>query len=90
VENDPESVTFSAAQPADTVPHVDAVRSPRSLHGAVVDSKGNGVSLTKANYFRPRLHPGTLLRENKLAPREIPLGLRQKDRNLYRKNVFAV
>jgi hypothetical protein len=90
VKNDPEGVPFSAAQPADTVPHVDAIDSPCSLDGAVVNGKGNGVSLTKANNLRPGLHPGTLLRKNKLAAREIPLGLRQKDSNLYRESVFAV
>src|SRR5580704_4856187 len=52
--------------------------------------KGNRVTLTKRNDLRPRLHTRTLLRQHKLSANKILSRLRQQNRNLDRKHMFAV
>ena len=81
---------MARTQAADAVPHIDAIETARSLDGAVVNGKGHGVSLTKRNDFRPRLHAGTLLGEHELSARKILAGLGKQDRHLDWENVLAV
>lgn len=61
MKNDPKRVPSAGPQPADAVPHVDAISSPCAFDRAVVNGKDHAVALFEGNHFDPGLHP--LLKE---------------------------
>src|SRR5882757_5413552 len=90
VEDDPQRMTASGPQPADSMAQIHPIRPSRSLHRPMMHSKGNRIALTKRNHLRPRLHTRTLLRQHKLASTKILSRLREQNRHLYRENMFAI
>ena len=90
MENDARRVTVPGPQSADTMPQIDAISSPRTLHRPVVHREHCRVPAPKRHDFDPRLHAGPLFGQHELAAGEVVSWLRQQDHHLERKNVFAV
>jgi len=90
VEDDPERVTASGAQPANPVAQIDAISALCALNGPVMHGENHSIPLPQRHNFRARLHARALLGEHKLAAGEIRARVRQQDRDLKRERQFAV
>lgn len=90
VKDDAYRVTLSGPQAADAMPKINSVDTPGSPYRAVMHGKGHRISLAQWHNFRPGLHPRTLLGQNELAAREVPLRLGEKKGYLGRKDMLAV
>ena len=53
VEDDARGISVSRSQATDTMPKMDAIGSPLTLHRAVMDGEGHRVALAQGNDFRP-------------------------------------
>src|SRR5690242_20594785 len=81
MEDDADGVAVATSQPADTMPHVDAVGSARPLHGTMVHGKGHRIALPQRYDFGARLHARALLGQHEFATSEIATGFGQQDRH---------
>ena len=72
------------------MPESDTVKAASTFHGTMINGEHNAVALTKRHNHRPRLHAGPLLGKHELSASEVFARLRQENRELERKNMFAV
>ncbi len=56
----------------------------------MMDREHHRIALPQRNHLHTRLHPGTLLRQNKLAAGKVAFRLGQQKRYLERKHVLSV
>src|SRR5262249_7790610 len=70
--------------------HVDSVGAARALHRPMMHRENDAFALRERNDFRPRLHAGALLREQKSPAGEVFTRTRQQKGNLQRENVLPV
>jgi hypothetical protein len=90
VEDDASGISVSRSQATDTMPKMDAIGSPLTLHRAVMDGEGHRVALAQGNDFRPWLHAGALLGEYKLSAGEIGGRIGQKNGDLYGEDMLPI
>jgi hypothetical protein len=90
MKDDPQRVTVPRAQPAHTVPHVNAIAAAFALHRTMVYRESHSITLTKRNDLWPRLHARTLFGKYKFSACKVGPWLRQQDRHLYGENMLAV
>ena len=83
-------VAMSGSQPAHSVPETDAIGSARAVHRTVVDCEHHGIAPAQRHHLGPRLHAWPLLGQHEFTAGEIPLRLRQQNRELQRKDMLAV
>src|ERR1700756_6076955 len=76
MKDDAERIAMAGAQPADTVSHVDAIRTARASHRTMMHGEDNSIALPKRNHLRPRLHAWTLFGKHKFPAGKILLLLR--------------
>ena len=81
---------MAGAQSAHAMSQVHAVGAARALHWAVAYGEHHAVATSRGHHFGPRLHTRSLLGQHELAACEVFLRLRQQNRHLERKDVFAV
>jgi hypothetical protein len=75
---------------ANAMPQIDTIAAAGALYRTVPDRKNDAIASPERHDLGPRLHSRTLLREDEFTARKIHAGLFQQDRNLERKDVFAV
>src|ERR1700694_5125757 len=85
-----KGMAVAGADPAHPMAQVNAIESARPLHRPVMHGKNHGVALTQRQHLGARLHSWPLLGQHEFAAGEIAVRFRQQDRDLQRKNVFAV
>jgi len=90
VENHPEGVPSPRPHAAHAVAKVHSVVAPGALDRAAVDGEHGRIALMQWHDGRPRLHAGTLFRQDELAAVEVLTGLRQKYSDLQREDVLTV
>jgi hypothetical protein len=71
VEDDAERVTMPCADAAHAMSKVDPIHASSACHGTLVDGEDHGITLTKRDDFRSRLHARALLRNYELTAREV-------------------
>ena len=72
------------------MPLSDAIEAASPPYGALVNREHDAVSLSKGDDDRPRLHTGSLLRQDEFASREVFLRFRQQNGELERKRMLAI
>src|SRR3984957_2941082 len=90
VKDDADGMTHSGAQAADAVPEVHAVIALRPSHRSVMNREGHRITLSKRDDLGATLHARPLFGQDKLPAGEISTGLREKDRDLDRKEEIAI
>src|ERR1700728_5013101 len=71
VKDHAEGEAFAASDPAHAMAQIDAIGSPRPLHGPLAHSEDDAVALRKRRDLRARLHARPLLGQHELATGEI-------------------
>src|SRR5438105_7118068 len=71
VEDHTDGMAMAGAEPADTVPQVNAVKPARPLHRAMMHSKGDRIALAEWHHLGARLHARALFGQHKFAAGEI-------------------
>lgn len=72
MKDNAEGMTLSRPQTADAMTKIHPVTAARTLHGAMVNSESDSISLAKRHHLSPALHSGALLGQDKLTAGEIP------------------
>jgi hypothetical protein len=72
------------------VPVINPVITTFALDRTIVHRKSHCISLAERYHLDARLHARPLLGQHKFPSREIPLGLREQNGNLYGKHVFTI
>ena len=90
MEDDSERVPLACADPADTVPQVDAIAAAGALDRAVANREDHAFALLERHHLGATLHAGALFGEDELAAGEVLLGIGQQEGDLQREDVFAV
>ena len=85
-----DRVTTSCPNAAYTMSKIHSIHAPGALDGTMMDCECYSIASTERDHLGARLHARALLRNHELAPREIPVWLRQQDRDLKRKDMLAV
>jgi hypothetical protein len=72
MKNDSCGVPLPGPDPADSMPHFDAINAACSLHRTVVHGKHGTIPLPQRQNLHARLHAGALFRQDELSTRKIP------------------
>jgi hypothetical protein len=90
VEDHADGVAMTGPQSAHAMSQVHAVGAARALRWPIAHREDHAVAPSKRHHFGARLHPRPLLGQPELAAREVLLRLRQQNRHLERKDMFAI
>jgi hypothetical protein len=90
VKNDAHGVAPTGADPADSMPQIDPIDPTASLYRPLTHGENDGIALAEWHHLGPGLHPGTLFGHYEFSTSKVPARLREQDRHLEWKDVFAV